>query len=125
MSKEAIHPADCTPRPFISPIPRLRIGSTLITRRGVLFRVREAVVMAAQNGGESPSLLVDRIRDGQSVELFMTVGILANLTRGGIHTPGGGKRIDWTHAPRRPLVAGSRSVEAQRPPMVSRQRSPA
>jgi len=118
MSKE--DPDFIRPRPFVSPLPRLRIGSTLVTRRGVLFRVREAVVMVAQNGGESPSLVVNRIRDGQSVELFMTVGILANLTRGGTHNPGAGKRIDWTRAPRRALIGGARSAESQRPQMVSR-----
>ncbi len=37
MSKEAIHHPDSKPRPFLSPIPRLRIGSTLVTQRGVLF----------------------------------------------------------------------------------------
>jgi hypothetical protein len=115
MSKETIDHPDSKPRPFLSPIPRLRIGSTLVTQRGVLFRVREAVVMVAQSGGESPSLVVDRIRDGQSVELFMTVGILANLTRGATHSPGTGVRIDWARAPRRPLINGHCSV-AQRPP---------
>lgn len=117
-------PAECNPRPFISPIPRLRIGSTLVTRRGVRFRVREAVVMVAQSGGESPSVLVERIRGDQRVELFMTVGILANLTRGAIHNPGKGVRIDWAQAPRRPLVEGERLLENQRPPMVSRERAP-
>ena len=106
---------DCKPRPFLSPIPRLQIGSTLVTRRGVRFRVREAVVMVAQSGGESPSLVVDRIHDGQCVEKFMSVGILANLTRGAIHNPGTGVRIDWAQAPRRPLVDGHSAV-AQRSP---------
>jgi hypothetical protein len=124
MSKEAIHPPDFKPRPFVSPIPRLRIGSTLVTRRGVLFQIREAVVVVAQNGGESPSLVVNRIRDGQTVELFMAVGILANLTRSATHNPGAGERIDWAQVPRRPLVGGARSAESQRPPMVSRPRSP-
>jgi hypothetical protein len=124
MSKEATHDSAGRARPFLSPIPRLRIGSTLVTRQGVQFRVREAIVMVAQSGGESPSLVVDRIRDGQSEKLFLTVGILANRTRGAIHNPGTGVRIDWAQAPRRPLTDGPRSMEAQRPPMVCRARSP-
>jgi hypothetical protein len=92
----------------------------MVTRRGVLFRVREAVVMVAASGGESPSLVVERIRDGQSVELFMTVGILANLTRGATHNPGTGVRVDWAQVPRRPLIGSQRTVEALRPPIVRR-----
>ena len=91
-------------RQFLSPIPRLRIGSTLLTRGGVLFRVREAVVMVAQSGGESPSLVVDRIREGRADQLTITVGMLANRTRGATHNPGTGVRIDWAEAPRRPLI---------------------
>jgi hypothetical protein len=74
--------------------------------------------MVAQSGGESPSLIVERIRDGQTVELFITVGILGNLTRGATHNPGTGVRIDWAQAPRRPLTGSHRSAEALRPPMA-------
>jgi len=123
MSKESISPSDSEARPFLSPLPRLRIGSTLITRRGVQFRVREAVVMVAQSGGESPSLTVERIRDGESARvLFLSVGILANLTRGASHNPGTGVPIDWAKVPRRPLIGSHRTVEARRPPMVTRRR---
>lgn len=126
MSKPVIDAPDCQPRLFHSPIPRLRIGSTLITRRGVVFRVREAVVMVAHNGGESPSLIVDRILEGRrSVELLLTVGILANMTRGAIHRPGPGIRVDWAQAPRRPL-ADFGHPGAPMPPVVLRRRpSPA
>jgi hypothetical protein len=123
MPKESIHPPDAKPRPFLSPIPRLRIGSTLVTRGGVQFRVREAVVMVAQSGGESPSLVVERIREGRTDLLFITVGILANLTRGATHNPGAGVRIDWAQAPRRPLTGGH-SLVAQRPPTELRRRPP-
>lgn len=121
MSEDVIYPPASKPRPFLSPIPRLRIGSTLRTRRGVIFRVREAVVLVAQNGGESPSLTVERIRDGLSVEFFMTVGKLANLTRGAIHNPGTGIRIDWATTPRRELIGGPRSQGIQWPPAVRRE----
>ena len=121
MSDKAVDIPKSRPRPFLSPLPRLRIGSTLITRRGVEFRVREAIVMVAQSGGESPSVLVERICDGKHAQLFMTVGILANLTRGATHNPGAGARIDWTQAPRRPLIGGH-SLVAQRPPTELRRR---
>jgi hypothetical protein len=65
--------------------------------------------MVARSGGESPSVVVERTRDGQTVELFLTVGILANLTRGATHKPGSGTRVDWAQVPRRPLI------EAQHP----------
>jgi len=123
MSSDALFEPTQKPRPFISPLPRLRIGSTLTTRRGVTFRVRDAVVMVAQSGGESPSVRVERVRDGRSVDLFLTVGILANLTRGATHHPGTGRRIDWARAPRNAQVGAHRSVEGQRPPMVTRRAS--
>lgn len=112
------------PLPYISPIPRLRIGSTLTTRRGVIFRVRDAVVVVADTGGESPSVLVERIRDGRRADLFMTVGILANMTRGAMHHPGTGARIDWTQARRSPQIEAYRLAEGQRPPMISRRSLP-
>ena len=120
MSKDVSYPRDSKPRAFYSPIPRLRIGSTLRTSRGVIFRVREAVVLVAQSGGESPSLTVERIRDGRSVDFFMTVGKLANLTRGAIHNPGTGLRIDWAQTPRRELVGVPRSQETPWPSAVTR-----
>ena len=125
MPKQVVDAPDSQPRPFHSPIPRLRIGSALTTRCGIVFRVREAVVMVAQNGGESPSLIVDRILDGRSDELLLTVGILANMTRGAIHRPGPGIRVDWAQAPRRPL-ADFRHPGTPMPPVVLRRRpSPA
>ena len=92
-----------------SPIPRLRIGSELITRKGVVFRVREAIVLVAENGGESPSVVVERIREGEVVELLVTVGVLANMARGATHRRGEGTLIDWSQALRRPFcdVCGS------------------
>jgi hypothetical protein len=60
--------------------------------------------MVAQSGGESPSLVVDRIREGRADQLTITVGMLANCTRGATHNPGTGVRIDWAEAPRRPLI---------------------
>jgi hypothetical protein len=110
-------------RLFLSPIPRLRIGSTLLTRGGVQFRVREAVVMVAQSGGESPSLLVERIREGRTEELFIAVGMLANRTRGATHHPGSGVLIDWAHAPRRPLIE-AHGPGAPRPTGVPRRPPP-
>jgi hypothetical protein len=47
----------------------------LTTRRGVEFWVREAVVLVAQSGGESPSLVVERIHEGQSVQLFFFIDL--------------------------------------------------
>jgi hypothetical protein len=108
-------------RRFLSPIPRLRIGSTFLTRGGVLFRVREAVVMVAQSGGESPSLLVERIREDRTEQIFIAVGMLANRTRGATHHPGSGVLIDWAQAPRRPLTEGHCLV-AQRLPLLPRRR---
>jgi hypothetical protein len=109
------------PRP-LCPLPRLRIGSVMTTRRGIEFWVREAVVMVAESGGESPSLLVQRIHDEQSTEMFLTVGMLANLTRGAKHKPGSGPRIDWTQVARRPLT-GSGHLGLQQPPRLLRRRS--
>lgn len=124
MSHDA--PAQAAPlaRTFISPLPRLRIGSTLVTRRGVIFKVHEAIVVVADSGGESLSVRVERVRDGRTVELFMTVGILANMTRGATHHPGTGARIDWSQVCRRPQVEAYRLVEGQRPPMISRRLLP-
>jgi len=94
----------------------------LTTRRGVEFWVREAVVMVAESGGESPSLLVERVYDGQSTEMFLTVGMLANLTRGAMHKPGSGPRIHWPRVPRRPLT-GSGHLGLQQPPRLLRRRA--
>ena len=85
---------------IISTISRLKIGSTLVSKKGVTFKVREAVVMVGHNGGESPSLVVDRIEERSSVELFMTLGVFANMVRGSIHRPGAGEPIDWAKAKR-------------------------
>jgi len=103
------------------PLPRLRIGSVMTTRRGIEFRVREAVVMVAESGGESPSVFVERVQDGQTTELFLTVGMFANMTRGAKHKPGSGPRIDWSRAPRRPLT-GSGHLGLQQPPRLLRRR---
>jgi hypothetical protein len=97
-------------RPYRSPLPRLRIGSSLTTRRGTVFRVREAMVLVAENGGESPSVIVERFRDGQVTEFLLTVGILANLTRGAMHRPGAGCLIDWGQALRQRQCAVRRLV---------------
>jgi hypothetical protein len=110
------------PRSFLSPLPNLRVGSQLKTRRGVEFWVREAVVMVAQTGGESPSVLIERIHDGRKTELFLTVGMFANLTRGAMHRPGPGPRIDWLRVPRRPLT-GISHLGLQQPPRLLRGRA--
>jgi len=120
MSDKAVDIPNSRPRPFLSPLPRLRIGSTLITRRGVEFRVREAVVMVARSGGESPSVLVERICDGKQAQLILRVGILANLTRSATHRPGTGIRIDWTHAPRRALTDAPHEGVVMLPAVVRR-----
>jgi hypothetical protein len=91
------------------------------TRRGIEFRVREAVVMVAESGGESPSVVVERVQDGQTTELFLTVGMFANLTRGAMHRPGSGPRINWPQVPRRPLT-GSGHLGLQQPPRLLRRR---
>ncbi len=106
-------------RPYRSPLPRLRIGSSLTTRRGTIFRVREAMVLVAENGGESPSVIVERFRDGQVTEFLLTVGILANLTRGAMHRPGAGRLIDWGQALRQRQCAVRRLV-FNPPPVVRR-----
>jgi len=105
-------------RPYCSPLPRLRIGSSLTTRRGTVFRVREAVVLVADNGAESPSVIVERFRDGQVTEFLLTVGILANLTRGAMHRPGAGCLIDWAQALRQRQCVVRRLVF--NPPPVAR-----
>jgi len=89
--------------PYRSPLPRLRVGSALVTRRGIVFRVRQAIVLVAESGAESPSLVVIREQNGETTELLLTVGILANLTRGAAHKPGGQGPLDWASVPRRPL----------------------
>lgn len=106
-------------RPYRSPLPRLRIGSSLATRRGTVFRVREAMVLVADSGAESPSVIVERFRDGQVTEFLLTVGILANLTRGAMHRPGAGCLIDWRQALRQRQCAVRRLV-FNLPPVVRR-----
>jgi hypothetical protein len=83
------------------PLPGLRVGSRFTTRHGVIFEVREAIVFAAPNGSESPSVVVERTRDGRVTELLMTVGVLANMTRGARHRRGSGALIDWSQVARR------------------------
>ena len=73
----------------------------MTTCKGVVFRVREAVVLVADNGGESASVVVERIRAGVVVELLVTVGVLANMARGATHRGGAGRLIDWSQAARR------------------------
>lgn len=94
----------------------------MTTRRGIEFWVREAVVMVAESGGESPSVLVERVQEGRTTVLFLTVGMLANLTRGAMHRPGSGPRIDWSRVPRRPLT-GSGHLGLQQPPRLLRRRA--
>jgi hypothetical protein len=89
------------PKQVLTPLPGLRLGSVLTTRGGVQFVVREAAVMVAEGGGESPSLAVERIRSGKTTMLFLTVGMLANLTRGAMHRRGSGAVIDWATVDRR------------------------
>jgi hypothetical protein len=73
----------------------------LTTRGGIQFIVRDAVIMVAQTGGESPSVRVEGIRGGKSTTLLLTVGMLANLTRGAMHRRGSGAVIDWSTVSRR------------------------
>jgi hypothetical protein len=120
-SKESVEAAP--PKPFC-PFPGLRIGSIMTTRRGIEFRVREAVVMVAESGGESPSVYVERIQDGQTTELFLTVGMFANLARGAMHRPGSGPRIDWSRAPRRPLTSSGHLGLQQPPRLLLRRGTP-
>jgi hypothetical protein len=93
--------SSATHQTYLSPLPRLRVGSTFVTRSGIRFRVCDAVVVVAPSGGESPSVWVERTKDSPCLLLFMTVGILANLVRGAAHRPGPGARIDWAQIPRR------------------------
>jgi hypothetical protein len=109
-------------RPFGVPLPNLKFGSLLRTRRGVEFWVRDAVVLVAESGGESPCLHVERIHEGQRKEMFLTIGMLANLTRGAMHKPGSGKLIHWTEIPRRPLSGGDQ-LGLQQPPRLLRRRT--
>jgi hypothetical protein len=108
------------PKPFLCPLPRLRIGSQFSTRRGITFVVREAIVMVADSGGESPSLLLERVQGGQRTEMFLTVGMLANMTRGALHKPGAGPRIHWPQVPRQ---RGTGRLGTLQPPRLL-QRSP-
>jgi hypothetical protein len=110
------------PRAYVSPLPRLRIGSTLVTKKGVTFIVRDAVVVVASNGGESPSLVLERAYEGRSAEVFMTLGIFANMVRGSMHRPGLGVRIDWARARRSSQAAAFSDLESQRTPTVRRRR---
>jgi hypothetical protein len=109
-------------RSYVCPLPNLRIGSQLVTRRGVTYKVLDAMVVVASNGGESPSLVVERLRDGRNAELFLTVGILANMARGAMHRPGDGERIDWTEVRRKSQLEASHALEAQQPPTLRRRR---
>ena len=79
---------------------------------------RSAGALVAQSGAESPSVIVERFRDGQVTELLLTVGILANLTRGAMHRPGAGCLIDWGQALRQRQCAVRRLVV--NPPTVAR-----
>ena len=109
-----------SPKPFLCPLPRLTIGSQFTTRRGITFIVREAIVMVAESGGESPSLLIERIQGGQRSEIFVTVGMLANLTRGARHKPGSAERVDWLQVPRQ---RGSGPLGPRQPPRLLQRRA--
>jgi hypothetical protein len=112
---------------FRSPLPQLRIGSELTTRKGVVFKVCEAVVLVANNGGESHTVRIERTRDGQVAEFVMTVGALANMTRGAALRRGRGAVIDWARTVRRrhnasgtwsiyrPLALAGGQIGAERP----------
>jgi hypothetical protein len=89
-------------RPYVSPLPKLRIGSILRTLKGIEFHIRDAVVLVAANGGESHCVTIERIHAGESSQLLMTVGKLSNMARGAAHKLGPGPRIDWSQVPRQP-----------------------
>jgi hypothetical protein len=108
-----------TRRIYRLPLPKLRIGSELITRTGVVFKVLEAVVLVADGGGESHIVVVERIRTGQVAQLMMTVGALANLTRGATLRRGRGLLIDWAKVARR-RHGESRRMSVYRPREFSR-----
>jgi hypothetical protein len=82
------------------PLPRLRIGSRLVTQKGVIFTVCDALVLVAENNAESLVVIVERTNGIQVTQLLLTIGKLGNMTRGAIHTPGSGTRIDWARVPR-------------------------
>jgi hypothetical protein len=44
-----------------------------------VFKVLEAVVLVADGGGESYTVVVERTRAGQVAQLMITVGALANF----------------------------------------------
>jgi hypothetical protein len=92
--------SDNASRSLRHPLPRLRIGSRLVTQKGVVFTVRDALVLVAENGAESLVVIVERAQGTQVTQLLLTVGKLANMTRGAIHKPGSGTRIDWARVPR-------------------------
>jgi hypothetical protein len=73
----------------------------LITRKGIVFTALEAVVAVAKNGSESPLVIVERARGGETTQLIMTVGMLAILTRGAKLRRGNGAPINWAQAERR------------------------
>ena len=85
---------------------RLRVGSVLTTRGGVMYRVIEPLVQVASNGGVVPTFLLEKTPRGSSPHsVLMSVGMLANLMRrGGRHKPGPGRAIDWTRVKRRAIV---------------------
>ena len=89
---------------FRSPLPRLRVGSELITRHGAVFRIREAVILVSERGALSHSVVVERVRDGRLALYLLTIGVLANLTRGATHKPSASAVIDWERTPRRPMA---------------------
>jgi hypothetical protein len=101
------------------PLPNLRIGSELITRTRVVFKVLEAVVLVADGGGESYTVVVERTRGGQVAQLMMTVGALANMARGATFRRGRGLLIDWLKVARR-RQGESRKMSVYRPRAFSR-----
>ena len=68
-----------------SRLPDPRFGSQLTARKGVIYRVIEALVMVSSKEAESPSLVVQGIVADKSSVLLVTVGIFAKHTRRAKH----------------------------------------
>jgi len=117
-------PSPSGPLPYRSVLPRLRIGSELTTRKGMVFRIIEPLVLVAESGAESHSVIVDRTAGQKRAVLVLTVGMLANLTRGATHKPGAGPLIDWSEVARRRQVDVKRTGVHQ-PTLVRRGPTPA
>lgn len=97
-------------------IARLRVGSVLTTRGGTSYRVIEPIIQVASNGGQVPSLRLEKTARGRSPQsVLMPVGILMKVMRGGgRHRPGPGAPIDWPQVKQQLITRESTFLRGRR-----------